>query len=428
MARSASPLPWILGGAIGLGGVLQGLHWKSSRAEADPTTTDAQLRMVLEENELLKRENESLRSLAQGGGEFPVDQEYIDHVESEIGLDFLSQPVVHRIAGEELRDRITAAVESRLGPSGVDDRQEAWVRMGWLRASDNLLYQLAAVQAVGASGWFDETSGEAWVTDRFQISEIPDQAVLLRLLTRILLHQHFPLPPRELGDDAARAREALHQGAAVGTESRFLATKARDAGFLPMRDNPEVGHLMAGLSPFMRSIATFPLEEGKALADALFVQGREIFLRAFRNPPQTTREILLAETVDGMAAGLVLPELPEAPYLTESGGMLGVRQWLAASDQAEMAVEISREWKADRYALVPDGEASTAVIWEIEFRTSEAAKKWVDVAVRHCAAMDAVDREGGLNNPMRSAHQVAPTRVRYVNAATNRFFRLVGAR
>jgi hypothetical protein len=238
VADPKSLLPWILGGAIGAGGLLQGLHWKTSSRGQDAADLETQLQIALEENDLLKRENESLRSLAQGGGELAVPPEMIAHVEKEIGLNFLSNPVVHRIAGEELRDRVTASIESRMGPSGMDDRQEAYLRIGWLRPEDNLLHQLASVRAVGARGWFDDSSGEAWVTDRFVIEEIPDQAVLLRLLTRVLLHQHFPPPPAYPGDDAARAREALHQGAAAGTESRFLAANARTIGFLSMKENP----------------------------------------------------------------------------------------------------------------------------------------------------------------------------------------------
>ena len=145
-----------------------------------------------------------------------MPQELIDRVEKEFALRFLSSPVVHRIAGEELRDRIGAAIESRFGPSGIDDRQESYKLIGWLRPGDDLLAQLTAVRAIGALGWFDDVTGEGWVTDRFELKNIPDQATLVRLLARILFHQNFPPPPAYPGDDAARAREALHQGAAAG--------------------------------------------------------------------------------------------------------------------------------------------------------------------------------------------------------------------
>jgi hypothetical protein len=425
VADPKSLLPWIIGGAIGAGGLLQGLHWKSSAKSAGGADLETQLQLALEENELLKRENESLRSLAQGGGEMAVPPEMIDRIEKEIGLAFLSNPVVHRIAGEELRDRVTASIESRMGPSGIDDRQEAYQRVGWLRPNDKLLHQLASVRAVGARGWFDDASGEAWVTDRFVIEEIPDQAVLLRLLTRILLHQHFPPPAAYPGDDAARAREALHQGAAAGSESRFLAANARAIGFLSMRENPDVEQLMASLPPFIQSLATFPVVEGKALADTLYVSGNEPFLTAFRNPPQTTRAILLPASPPAAPAALDLPKTREEAYLTESAGQLGLRLWLEATGDVGLALEVASAWKNDRYALVPDGEASTAVVWDIELDEVAATDRLLEAAESLSEAMNAMEKENPDATPMRSAFRVSPTRVRYVNPATQSFLNAV---
>jgi hypothetical protein len=240
----------LLGGAAGLGGILQGLHWRSSSNAAGIAELETQLRIATEENEMLKRENASLRSLAQGGGELAVPREAIDRAEKEFGLRFLSNPVVHRIASEELRDRVAASLESRFGPAGIDDRQEAWRLIGWLGTEDDLLAQLTVVRSVGARGWFDDVTGEAWVTDRFDPEAIPDQAALVRLLARILLHQHFPPPPAYPGDDAARAREALHQGAASGSEARFYALSARAIGFMPMQQNNEAEQIFNSLPGF----------------------------------------------------------------------------------------------------------------------------------------------------------------------------------
>ena len=216
-------LPLLLGGAVGLGGILQGLHWRSAAVTAGRGDLESRLREMDAEIAMLKRENESLRSLAQGGGELAVERVWIERAEKEFGLRFLSNPIVHRIASEELRDRVAAALESRFGPSGIDDRNEAYRLIGWLGSEDDLLAQLTVVRAVGARGWFDDVTGEAWVTDRFDADSIPDQAALVRLLARILLHQHFPPPPAYPGDDAARARDALHQGAAAGSAGSRIA-------------------------------------------------------------------------------------------------------------------------------------------------------------------------------------------------------------
>lgn len=364
---------------------------------------------MTEENALLKRENESLRSLAQGGGEFAVPQEWVTRVEKEFGLRYLSSPVIHRLAYEELRDRITASIESRYGPSGIDDRQEAYKAIGWLRGDDDLLAQLTAVRSVGVRGWFDEVSGEAWVTDRFEIGSVPDQAALVRLLSRILLHQHFPPPPAYPGDDAARAREALHGGAAAGAEGRFYAAAARTNGFVPVKENLEAKQLLQSLPTFMQGLTAFSSAEGKGVADNLHVQGNELFLAAFRKPPQTTRAILHPGGAAAEPQPLGLPVTSEDPFLTESAGLLGLRLWLEPA--GEDASRIADAWKNDRYVLFPDGETGTAVLWDIELSSPEAADRLEGAARKLVVKMAAVaGRHLVVSRP-------SSMRIRFLNTA-----------
>jgi hypothetical protein len=397
----------LLGGAIGAAGIMQGLHWRSTAAPSgDLSGLENQLRIASEENEMLKRENESLRSLAQGGGELSVPQEFIDRVEKEFGLRFLSSPVLHRLASEELRDRITAAFESRFGPAGLDDRQEAYKLIGWLRPDDDLLAQLSATKAVGALGWFDDVTGEGWATDKVDLKNIPDQAVLVRLLSRVLLHQHFPPTAAYPGDDAARAREALHQGAAAGAEARFYTEHAK-AGFMPMKSNPEATILMDSLSPFLRGLVQFPATEGKGFADTLHVQGNEKLQAAFRSPPQTTRGITRpAEPVTEPLA-LELPATPEDPFLTETAGQLGLRLWLPENADAAIALA----WKNDRYLFFPDGEQSVAVLWDIELETSEATDKL------EAAALGIVASLAGSSQPVKPGETVVSSGKRHLALA-----------
>lgn len=416
-------LPWLLGGAIGAGGIIQGLHWRSSNASAELAALESQLRLASEENEMLKRENESLRSLAQGGGEVSVPQELIDRAEKEFGLRFLSSPVIHQLAGEELRDRISAAIESRFGPAGIDDRQEAYALIGWLRPGDELLAQLTAVRSVGARGWFDDVTGEGWVTDQFDIQNIPDQAALVRILTRILLHQNFPPPPAYPGDDAARAREALHQGAASGSEARFYAANAR-AGFIPMTENSAAEQLMATLPPFIQGLTVFPLLDGKGLADTLHIQGNEAFHAAFRNPPQTTRAIQYPAELVGEPQALDLPATPEEPLLTETAGLLGLRLWLEPLGDVGAAAEIASAWENDRYLLFPDGESSSAILWDIELTSAAAADQLQSVALDLASAQAGRESAATLGEVILSPEKrhwivsrPSPTRVRILNTA-----------
>ncbi len=407
-----------------MAGILQGLHWRSSGGAADLSGLENQLRIAGEENEMLKRENESLRSLAQGGGEQAVPQELIDRVEKEFGLRFLSSPVMHRLASEDLRDRVAAAIESRFGPSGIDDRQESYKLIGWLRPDDDLLAQLTAVRAVGARGWFDDVTGEGWVTDRFDLKDIPDQATLIRLLARILLHQHFPPPPAYPGDDAARARDALHQGAAAGSEARFYAVNARAIGFMPMTGNSEAEQLMASLPPFIQGLINFPVTDGKGLADTHYIQGNDKFQAAFRNPPQTTRAIFYPAEPVAEPKALDLPATPEEPFLTETAGQLGLRLWLDSLGDVGAASQIAARWKNDRYLLFPDGAESSAVLWDIEMESAEAADQLQSTALDLVAAMAGQEESATLGkaivSPEKRHFQLtrpSPTRVRFLNTS-----------
>jgi hypothetical protein len=433
VASPTTVLPWLVGGAVGLGGVLQGLHWRSTNASADLAELQNQLRIAHEENALLQRENESLRSLAQGGGEFPVPQELVDRIEAEFELRFLSSPVVHRIAREELRDRVTASIESRYGPAGIDDREEAYKLIGWLRPQDRLLAQLAAVRAVGARGWFDDVTGESWVTDQFNIENIPDQAALLRLLARTLLHQHFPPPPGYPGDDAARARDALHQGAAAGSESRYLAANARHMGFMPMREDEDAAQLLLSLSPFIHGITMFPILDGKGLADTLHVRGNETLHEALRNPPQTTRQITFPNTPP-VSQPLTMPAVPEEPFLRESAGLLGLRLWLDELGDVAAAMEVATSRVDDAYLLVPDGESSAAVVWEIEFESPAATDRFLQMALERVSTMAGNDEVSEIGEAVESAEgrflrmdRPSPTRARFLNLASARGLVLQGS-
>ena len=74
------------------------------------------------------------------------------------------------------------------------------------------------------------------------------------------------------------------------------------------------------------------------------------------------------------------------------------------------ASEIASCWKNDRYVLFPDGEASSAVLWDIELETPEAADKLQAAATRHVAAM-----AGAQENRHVKVTRSSPVRVRFLN-------------
>ncbi|MDP4625582.1 MAG: hypothetical protein NWT08_10655 [Akkermansiaceae bacterium] len=404
----------LVGAALGAGGWLAGSRKAATGGGADAEGLDNQLRIAGEEIALLEKENASLRSLAQGGGEVAVPPELIAMVEKDYGLTFLSSPVFHMIASEELGYRVEAAIESRMGPQGVDDRQEAWQRMGLLRKGDKLLEMMSAVRSVGAVGWFDEETGDGWVTDKFDLENIPDQAAALRLLVRILLNQHFPPAAAYPGDDAAWAREALHAGAASGAEARFYAASARGIGFLPTNDNSAAARLLLVLPEFLQGLAVFPAVSGKGLSDTYFVKGTEEFAEGMRKPPVNTFAVVLPGE-EPRGGAIDFPEMPDETYLKENLGYLGLRLWVEMAGDVGLGEELAREWVRDGYVLFGDGEMSSGLVWDVELESAEGAGKFQEVA-RSIASVLAMEEPERKYEVVR----ISEKRVRFLNVVSDK--------
>ncbi|TAG09521.1 MAG: hypothetical protein EAZ42_06665 [Verrucomicrobia bacterium] len=426
MASPQTILPWLLGLAIGAGGIIQGLHWRASRAPADLETIESQLRVASEENEILRRENESLRSIAQGGGSLSVPADLIARVEKELGLTFRTPPVVQRQRKEELRDRAAASWEIHYGPSAIADREEAWRWMGIIADDDPLLFDLSAGDAVGINGWFDRTSGESWMLDRSRVDHIPDQGALIRLLTLALLYQHYPPPTEYPGDDAARARDALFYGIAAASEARFLSEKARTDGFLAMNPNHEREQVLETLPSFIQGLTQFPWIEGKSYATFHWVKSLEELRSRLATPPLTTYQIFFpAEEMP------IAPDFgPQATskkdvIFSDSLGMLGLRLWLDRLGDSATAIELSEKWQGDRYQFFADGEASSAVLWDVELLDSESAAQLESHMLQLVAALAGQEEIATLNQPIvtkddrhMGVTRLTEKRLRLINSAS----------
>jgi hypothetical protein len=242
----------------------------------------------------------------------------------------------------------------------------------------------------------------------------------VRLLVRILLNQHFPPPSAYPGDDAARAREALHAGAASGAEARFYAASARGIGFMPMNDNSAAARLLLTLSDFVQGVSLFPAVEGKGLADTLFVRGSEDFADRMRKPPQDTLEIVLPGEMR-RGGEVVLPDISDEVFLRESAGYLGLRLWLALTEDLGMAEEVSRSWVKDGYALFADGEMSSGLVWEVTLEDATAADAFSKAAQ---GLAEAMVTEGRFLGTVR----VTDTTVRFFNVATQETAAQLGQR
>lgn len=369
-------LPILLGSAIAAAGWMQGLQWKSLAREGDPNES-VEVVALQQQIDQLTKENEALRSLSQGGGEFAVPPELVTRVEKQVGLSFRSTPIVHKIANEELRDRVAASIEARFGPGGIDDREKAYKLVGWLGPEDRLLGQLSALRAVGARAWFDEVSGEGWVTDRFQLENVPDQASLLRVLTRILLEQHYPMAKGDLKDEPMRARDALHTGVAAGVEAKFYQDNARAIGFMSLKQDNEASQLLLSMPPFLQGLMSFLSQEGKTFADQAILKGQDQLHKALHQPPTKTAELMYLFERNLPNKTITLPVTPGEMVLEDSGGALGLRLWLDPLGDVQASRDIAEQLVDDQWRLYATDDRTHHLIWIIEL----ADEKTTDTAL-----------------------------------------------
>ncbi|MEP4077031.1 hypothetical protein [Haloferula sp.] len=395
--RPQSLLSLLVGAAVAAGGILQGLQWKKTAdAAAD---VDLQGRITALENEvnLLTRENESLRSLAQGGGEINVPGELVGFVEKALGMSYRSSPVVHQIAAEELRDRVTASIESRYPPNSLDHRQQAWALMGLLTPNDRFAPQLAAMRSLGARSWFDDQTGDAWVTNRYDEASVPDQSALIRVLGRILIHQNYPPPPGYPGDEPANSREALHHGAAMAVENRFLARQAVGIGFAGTQTDSGARDLLESLPVFVKGIATFPSLQGTPRAERLIDQ--EKLLETLHSPPQTTSWFFPSDEVPA-TMNPVVPEPSASSVIVESAGMLGLQLWLQTLDP-ELA-PLAHAWRGDQYELTATDDSSLDLVWNIRLEDEDSANELLELALAMSGALAQSDTDPELDEVITS--------------------------
>ena len=108
-------------------------------------------------------------------------------------------------------------------------------------------------------------------------------------------------------------------------------------------------------------------------------------------------------------------------FLRESAGYLGLRLWLALTEDLGMAEEVSRSWVKDGYALFADGEMSSGLVWEVTLEDATAADAFSKAAQ---GLAEAMVTEGRFLGTVR----VTDTTVRFFNAATEETAAQLGQR
>ncbi len=281
----------------------------------------------------------------------PVEKDVIDRKNLK---RFLEERVAEEIKPEEIR------VESLL-----------LKKFGFVPEDFDLKGTMIELYTEQAAAFYDFHKGRLFLLD--SNDDMTQETALIHELAHALADQHFPLEEyldaAGKNDDGAMARLAVMEGQATWLMSEFMVRRMGRT----LVDSPDMVDLMsrmiggsAGEFPvfesaplYIRESLIFPYTSGMKFQQKVVERkGKDGFALVFRDPPETTREVLHPE-VYFEETEMTAPGLPELRkrkrYDRLATGTVGefdfavlLRQY--GSDDAARA--IAPGWRTGKYAFL----------------------------------------------------------------------------
>ena len=110
-----------------------------------------------------QKENATLRSLLQGGGDLPVSVALQSHVEKALNLSFAESPKVTTASIGELEELALEKLEQKYSPGSLGGRAELWAALALITPGTDLAQQLAI--SVVETDRYVATSDKVLVSD-----------------------------------------------------------------------------------------------------------------------------------------------------------------------------------------------------------------------------------------------------------------------
>ena len=325
----------------------------------------------------------------------------IREVESQVppirGLE-PRQPVQVRLLERSAAARELRAIFERDTPPAEFAAQEGLLkRLGLVPAELDLKALVLELLTVQVLGFYDPKTGQMTVLSRTGKLGPLERVVLAHEYTHALQDQHFDLEELQRDEategDRALARRALVEGDATLLMSRWSArhlTPDEAGQLLDTTNDAEQRRVLERTPEFLRRQLSFPYAEGAIFVAQLFTRdGWKAVDRAFRDPPESTEQILHAEKYFDRERP-VRVELPAAEAALGSGwrrtvidtfGELNVSLWLDVALGVGRANRAAAGWAGDRMASYENPGGGWAIAWETAWDSPQEAEEFRAAAV-----------------------------------------------
>jgi hypothetical protein len=333
-------------------------------------------------------------------------------VEEVRGKRFQRAVPASELQPDELKRILRSKIQDGV-PAPPEDYISSLVALGLVDPAPRLLDRLVDFYASQVIAFYDPEPRRFFVVSGAEASTGADEGVARNLIfSHELMHAlqdeslHLDARVKELKDDSdkASALQCLLEGEAtivmvrVALQSMPGADEAIEDQLAPLLTAGalEKSNVPSDVPDFFADQLFFPYTDGTEFVRAALKKGGWAEVdRLWRNPPQSTAEILHGSPYPAPATGLLSSdELKPAPgkrlSYSDTLGEWTLRFLLRRALPAEEADRASEGWRGDRVAFFSAGP-ETSYLWKIRFDGPQSAARF-EAALRAARAKKPVPR------------------------------------
>jgi hypothetical protein len=292
--------------------------------------------------------------------------ELIAAAEEVRGLDFVVQPQITIVSGDELAERVRQQIAEDLEPADLAVAQRLYEMLGLLDGID-LGQAYLDLYAEQVGGYYDHETGEMVIMGGSRLSPL-SKSIVVHELVHALTDQHYDFAT--LSDELWEAEEfervvaisALAEGDATYFQLIYLQTLSTDEQIEAVTESMNADTtVMDSLPDWFAQDLTFPYDFGFGFVERLITDNDILAInQAYELLPTTTEQILHPEKYYLQEGGLPIEiptvDLPGYTVFEEgSFGEWNTRLFLLDGIEPGDAIVAAAGWGGDRYRIYWQG-------------------------------------------------------------------------
>lgn len=357
---------------------LAGAVLHSRHGPASPASSSARVIALEREIEVLKAENQTLKSMHHGAGEITLPLELYKFVEQNIGVEF--SPHLKAILADD--DKLIEAAEYRwinqFKQAGIENRQYAYELLRLLPPNSTsypiVLAELQTDITTGKIGVYDVVAKELLLSKLIDLNNINHQVELIRLLTVALLEQHYPAD-NNLTDDAFITRDAILRGRAEMVAHRYRNIYDTDSEVKLEVVIPE------DTIAFAKTLELFTTIQGRSYIEKLLLEKQHVFPELYEYIPRQSAYIYLNTPFIKKKPKTTTPASNPKQRLLIHSELGQVMTQALISKLSDQHPQLHLELAYDEFSFVQliDQPEYPVLQWKITWTGEEPAKTFTDL-------------------------------------------------